>query len=219
MSKRNVAIPVIVAAVVAFAVFVWVKFYRGGPEVRLANPEDQFRYGVVANAGAPEIPYWVWLVLPRIVPDLLPGPGGYPTLGVAWDLGQELPIGFSKRTAGYARVGTNCALCHTAVEKGGELEDPKFVLVKRPAGSTLNAYATFVAAAAKDQRFNADAIMDQINYAYNLGWTDKLLYRYWIIPATKRALRDVGIPSGAVHPKESPDWSQLEKWIEDNAVR
>jgi hypothetical protein len=159
MSKGQIVFLVIAAAAVALVVFVWVKFYRVVPDKGFTTAEERFQHGVVSNAGAPEIPYWIWLVLPRIVPDLLSGPGGYPTLGIAWNLGEELPIGFSKRTAGYPRVGTNCALCHTVVEGGGELENPKYILVKRPSLSTLNAYLEFLKAAAKDDRFNADAIM------------------------------------------------------------
>ena len=219
MTKQRVAVIAVLAAAVAIGVFVAVKMYRVVPESPLPDAEAQFRYGVVDNAGAPQIPYWMWLTLPRVFPDLLPGPGGYPTLGISWDLGQELPIGFSKKTVGYPRVGTNCALCHAAVERGGDLENPKFVVVRRPAVSNLAAYLRFLSAAANDSRFNADAFLDRIDYAYKLSWSDKLLYRYWIIPSTRRTLREIRIPSGAVHPKDSAEWPQLEKWINDNATR
>src|SRR6266550_2357800 len=47
------------------------------------------------------IPYWIWLVLPRIFPENLQGPGGYASIGVLSRDGQhEMPIGLSKVTIG-----------------------------------------------------------------------------------------------------------------------
>jgi hypothetical protein len=207
------------ALVIATGIFIWVKLFRVEPDSPLDGGLAQFRHGVLEAAATPEVPYWIWLVLPRIFPDLLPGAGGYPALGIAWDLGEELPIGFSKRTAGYPRVGTNCAVCHTAIESDGPEENPKFVVVRRPDVSTLARYVGFLRAAANDSRFNADAILGQIDYAFRLSWSEKLLYRYWIIPWTRTTLRDAQSPAGAVHNKDSPQWSSLEMWIRNNAAR
>ena len=44
----------------------------------------------------------------------LPGPGGYASLGILSRDGHEMPVGFSKVTVGFPRVGINCAVCHTA---------------------------------------------------------------------------------------------------------
>jgi hypothetical protein len=52
-------------------------------------------------------------VLPRIFPEYLPSPGGYASLGVLAKDGREMPIGFSKVTIEFERVGINCAICHT----------------------------------------------------------------------------------------------------------
>ena len=60
------------------------------------------------------MPYWIWLVLPRIFPEYLPRPGGYASLGMLARDGHEMPIGLSKVTVGFPRVGINCAMCHTA---------------------------------------------------------------------------------------------------------
>jgi hypothetical protein len=218
MSGISVRILLVIAAVViGGGVFIWSGFYRTVDEPPPANPEADFRHGVLRNASTPEIPYWIWLMLPRIVPELLPGQG-YTSLGIAWELGDELPIGFSKRTAGYPRVGANCALCHTAVVKGGEREDPKFVVVKKATSANLDGYVRFLNAAAVDGRFAAKPIMDELQYLYALSWPEKLLYRFWLIPSTRRAMRSLRSPGGAVHDKQSQDWPKLEMWIEDNAT-
>ena len=53
-------------------------------------------------------------MLPRIFPEYLPGPGGYASIGILSKDGHEMPIGLSKVTIGFPRVGINCAMCHTA---------------------------------------------------------------------------------------------------------
>ncbi len=109
-----------VVAIVAIAVFAiagivaYVKLYRSQPARVFASDEDHFLFGSTGTEREHGIPYWIWLVLPRIFPEHLPRPGGYAALGVASRQGEEMPVGFSKLTIGYPRVGTNCALCHTA---------------------------------------------------------------------------------------------------------
>src|SRR5262245_52139256 len=98
MVRRPIISIVVLVGVIVLA--LWMQLNRVVPQSPFADAQTEFRYGVVQNGGAPEIPYWVWLTLPRIFPDHLPGPGGYASLNLAWDLGEELPIGFSKRTVG-----------------------------------------------------------------------------------------------------------------------
>src|SRR4030095_746366 len=60
------------------------------------------------------IPYWIFFVLPRMFPEKLPGPGGLASLGVVWEQGQELPVGFTKKVIGFSRAANNCASCPRA---------------------------------------------------------------------------------------------------------
>ena len=101
-------------------------------------------------------------------PDKLPGPGGYASLGVSWEQGQELPIGFTKKTIGFPRVGNNCAACHTTNYRGGTDENPVFI--NAGPGHTLNleAFFRFLVDCAKDPRFNADNLMREINLVTEL---------------------------------------------------
>ena len=79
-----------------------------------ATPDMRFKYGSIGAEYDAGIPYWIFYVLPRMFPEKLPGPGGYAAFGVAWEQGQELPIGFTKKVVGFPRVANNCASCHTA---------------------------------------------------------------------------------------------------------
>src|SRR6478672_8558551 len=94
----------------------WYKFFReeAQPDWVTATPEMRFKYGSIGAENDAGIPYWIFYVLPRIFPEKLPGAGGYASLGVPWEEGQELPVGFTKKVIGFPRVANTCAVCHTA---------------------------------------------------------------------------------------------------------
>jgi hypothetical protein len=161
---------------ILFIVIADARLHREAPPPRFDSAEDEFLFGSVGNEAADGIPYWVWLVLPRLFPDHLPGPGGYASLGIRSKDGYEMPIGFSKVTVGYPRVGMNCAMCHM----GGKGTPPDDSAARR--------YTSFLAAAASDPRFTPAAILGEIARNYRLSFTDRLLYRLVIIPETRRRL-------------------------------
>ena len=150
--------------------------------------EDHFKYGSIGNDHTDGLPYWIWLVLPRVFPEYLPRPGGYETLGFQWEPGRQVPIGLSKVDIGFPRVAINCAVCHIASWR--ERQDDIPVLFPGGVSSTVNlqAYLRFLGAAASDPRFNADTLLQAIGYEVDLDWVDRLLYRHLIIPLTREAL-------------------------------
>ena len=88
------------------------------PDWVTATPEMRFKYGSIGAENDAGVPYWIFYVLPRIFPEKLTQdglviPGGYASLGVPWEQGQELPVGFTKKKIGFDRVANNCAVCHT----------------------------------------------------------------------------------------------------------
>src|SRR6266487_3929769 len=127
-TKRCLWISAIVLAVLIAlgGWFTWKKFFREEKEV-FANEEEHFKYGSLGAEGDRGIPYYLWLVLPRVFPDLMPGPGGYKSFGVVWEEGHEIPVGFSKKVVGFARITNNCAVCHTATYRLSEHEVPPVV--------------------------------------------------------------------------------------------
>ncbi len=164
------------ALVILVVVFTDARFHREAPPPHFDSAEDEFLFGSVGTEAADGIPYWVWLVLPRLFPDLLPGPGGYASLGVRSKDGYEMPIGFSKVTVGYPRVGINCAMCHVGAAGA------------RPDESVARRYVNFLSAAAADPRFTPGAILGEIAKNYRLPLADRLLYRLVIIPEMRRSL-------------------------------
>lgn len=171
--QLGIAIAVLALAVVLFA---YGRFFRAEPAPQFESEEDQFLFGSVGTEASDGLPYWVWLVLPRIFPDLLPGPGGYTALGIQSKEGYEMPVGLSKVTIGYPRVGFNCAMCHVP----GNRTPPDESVARR--------YTAFLAAAAADPRFTPATILGEIAKNYPLSTTDRLLYRAVIIPRTREHL-------------------------------
>lgn len=165
----------------------WYKLLREVDQ-QFSSMEERFKYGSIGAEQAQGLPFWIWLVLPRIFPEYLPGPGGYNALGLYNEPGKEMPVGFSVKTVGIARVGINCALCHSGTVRFAPDEVP--TLLVGGAGNTFAPlrYQRFLFACASDPRFNADTILGAVATMYKLSFVDRILYRYLLIPFTKNAI-------------------------------
>jgi hypothetical protein len=174
------------------AYLVWDKFFHESPQ-EFTSIEERFKHGSIGAEDESGIPYWIWVVLPRVFPEYLPGPGGYTSLGIAWEPGAEMPVGFSKKRIGYDRVAINCALCHSGTyrtqTKDGTLGVTQLVLGAPATRLDSQSYLNFLAQCANDPRFNAGTLMGAIAYEVNLSWIDQALYRYLLIPGTRKALQ------------------------------
>jgi mono/diheme cytochrome c family protein len=186
--KGRVILILIALLIIVGGGITYVKFFRQEPPPYFASEEEHFLFGSIGTEADQGIPYWIWLVLPRIFPEYLPGPGGYASLGMLAKDGHEMPIGFSKVTVGFPRVGINCAVCHTASVRSRPDEPPMIYAAGPSHQTTEQQYLRFLFACASDPRFTADTILGEIAKNYELSTLDKLLYRFAIIPFTKRAL-------------------------------
>lgn len=204
----------IIIAVLAYG--IWYRFFqksigqpfatlREVPEVKV-SAEELFKYGSIGIEQTEGIPYWIWLVLPRLFPEKLPGPGGYTALGIVWEEGQELPVGFSKKTIGFPRVAINCAACHTATVRMTPQDKPRIILGGPSHQFDVQGYLRFLFACASDPRFTADYLLNEITSQYDLSWFERLLYRYIIIPGTKKAL--LRQKEELAWMDERPDWGR-----------
>ena len=169
----------------------YVKFFRREPPPYFASDEEHFLYGSVGTEEREGVPYWIWLVLPRIFPEYLPQPGGYAALGVLAPAGREMPIGLSKVTIGFPRVGINCAMCHTASVRIRPGDVPTIYPAAPSHQTAPQLYVQFLFACASDPRFTADTILAEIAKNHQLSTLDRLIYRFVIIPRTRRGLLDL----------------------------
>lgn len=183
----RVLLIVVMVLVVFGGTLTWYYLFLEIP-THYASAEDNFKYGSLGNEQTDGIPYWLWLVLPRMFPDKVPGLGGYASFGLVWEEGKELPVGFSKKTIGFDRVAINCAFCHTATYRTRPGDKPIIVAGGPSHQFDPQSYVRFLYACASDARFNPDNIMTEINRVYKLSAVERLLYRYVLIPQTKEAL-------------------------------
>jgi mono/diheme cytochrome c family protein len=203
---RKVLIFVLVVGV-PLGVFTWYKFFREVPQPEwiTSNDEKNFLYGSIGSESQAGIPYWIVVVLPRIFgTEYLPGPGGYASLGLPWEQGQEFPAGFSKKTVGFDRVAFNCALCHSTQYRLTGNETPHIVAAGGSHTADIQGLLEFFSRSAADARFNADTILTEIDLATRLSTIDRLIYKYLLIPMTKKQLVQQGQDFAWAHSR--PRW-------------
>src|SRR5215204_4943352 len=94
-----IALAILVVLVVGVLVYSARRLSREQPAPQFATDQEHFLYGSIGTE-ADGIPYWVWLVLPRVFPEYLPGPGGYTALGFDTREGRDMPIGMSRVVTG-----------------------------------------------------------------------------------------------------------------------
>jgi len=195
-----------------------------------SDMQNRYFYGSVGTTDSTGLPYWMWLAMPRIFPEHMPGPGGYAALGLSWEEGREMPIGFAKQRMGYIRVTGNCALCHVISRSTGQDQAPAIVPVVDGQTTGIQPLLMFYKQCAHDPRFNADEFFAEINSDTRLSFSDKLLYRYVLIPRMKRALIDdpakvlfsTELRAHARDPKSgeplsAPEMNEVENWMRDQS--
>lgn len=204
--RRLLKMALIVLAVLAGSAGIGVAglflLLRPGPQ-SFASDTERFLYGSVGGS-ALGIPYPVFMVLPRVFPDLVaryatagygpdkPGWGGWGAFGLAWEQGQRLPAGFSIERGGYERVTITCALCHTATWRARAEDEPHIVPGGPAHTADIGALVHFLAAAAHDRRFSAGRLMPEILLNFPMNWVEAKLYSWVLIPATRAALVAAG---------------------------
>jgi cytochrome c553 len=171
----------------AVGALVWTYVAR---EVR-SNPEDPielFKYGSIGAEGT-SLPSAMWKALPAICPDLLPG--GYASLGFVYEPGAPRPIGITERTVGVPRAAFNCATCHVGTVRESA-SSPATILLGMPAHRLdVQRYTRFVMACVDSDRFTASHAMPIIEAQTPLSTLDAFMYRYVLVPGTKREVRNL----------------------------
>lgn len=199
--KRAVAVLAVVAALgAAGGAIVWWKFFLPGDQ-RFADDRERFLYGSLGAELIAGIPYPIFMILPRVFPDLVErfategygpeklGHGGYGAFGLPWEEGQRLPAGLSIRRLGFERVTVNCAACHVARYRLGPGEPAQYAVGGPGHTVNLQGLLRFLFAAANDRRFTAARIMPELALHFDLDWLDWAIYPAVLIPKTRLALK------------------------------
>ena len=187
--KRLIILVVVLSLFISGVLFAgWYSLVRRTPLTSYNTPEEHFKYASIGTEAVEGIPYWIWVVLPRLFPEKLPGSGGYTSLGLTWEEGQEMPIGLTKENIGIARVGLNCAVCHVGTMRKSPLSKPSILLAAPSTKFDVQRYAQFFFNCAKDPRFTPGFILPEIEYNHHLPFWENAFYRFLIIPQTRKAL-------------------------------
>ena len=209
--RRWIVVGIVVAALLALGGYVaWYKFFREEPQPAWVtqDTDTRFKYGSIGAENDAGIPYWIFYVLPRMFPEKLPGPGGYASLGVPWEQGQELPVGFTKKVIGFPRVANNCAVCHSTRLRTAT-NAPPIVIAAGPGPTTnVEGFFRFFVDCAKDPRFTPDNVLWEIMNVTELSWLDKAIYRFLIIPITKKRLLEREQQFAWVYHAAFPEWGR-----------
>lgn len=186
--RQRLFIAALAVMIALGGLFTYNRFFREEPAPYFESDEAHFLYGSVGTEAEQGIPYWIWLVLPRVFPEYLPGPGGYASIGVLSQPGYHMPIGLSKVTVGFPRVGINCAMCHASSFRASPDDAPRVYPAATSHQAGEQEYLRFLINAAEDPRFTADTLLAEIAKNTRLSFMDRLLYRFAIIPGTRRGL-------------------------------
>ena len=68
------AAAVFLLLVIALGFGVWFYLFREN-ETNYDSDEEHFKYAAIGTENQEGVPYWIWMVLPRVFPEKLPGPG------------------------------------------------------------------------------------------------------------------------------------------------
>jgi hypothetical protein len=216
--KRWTATVLVVVVLIAAGggALVWWKFFKSDKQQLSDDPVARFAYGSLDGELLAGIPYPIFMILPRVFPDLVAkyategyGPqktgfGGYGAFGLAWDEGQRLPFGLSIKRLGHERVTINCALCHTASYRLSVDDQPRFAVGGPAHTLNLQGLLRFLIAASHDERFSATRLIPEISVHFPLDWLDWADYATVLIPATRTALHLVEGQLGWMN--EKPAW-------------
>jgi len=220
--RRRLIVLLLLALLVIGLVYLWLA--RFGEAEDFDRMESQFKYGSIGAdhplAQAP-IPYWLWKVLPEVLPPETTlqaerasnnGRKGLQAFGLVTeskvglspdqlkDLPElDRPIGFSRRRVfGMDFVGMNCSFCHLGTYKDAEGAKTQLVLGGTGNAVNIEKYFLYLFAAFSDRRFNADLVMPAIDkelarQGAQLGWVTRFIYRHVLIPLLPVYLRSLEV--------------------------
>jgi hypothetical protein len=188
--RRWFWVKVAVVAAVILLVVVFSVSYRYSPN----RPQDfgdireQFKHGSIGSDYVsvfnPQeegngLPVAVLKVLPRMFPQYLPpgGPKDYTAFGFIQEKGDPLPIGFGMRRCGIDLAGFNCAACHVGSVRLSEQDQPQIVLAMPSNTVDLQGFFEFLFDCARDDRFNPDEVVAEIEKDGALFFVDRAIYR------------------------------------------
>lgn len=185
--------------IIAVGIFIGVQVLARTDPVTYADPVEHFKYGSIGSEPVSGLPYWIWKALPLMFVDKLPagaatgangGVPDYSAFGLLYEPGRDLPIGVSQRKVmGIDRVWLNCAVCHVGTVRSEPGAEPELILGAPSNNLRLFEFVQFLRAAAIDNRWDPDYVLEKIEQAGgDLNLIERLIYRYFVIGQVRKGL-------------------------------
>jgi mono/diheme cytochrome c family protein len=165
----KIAFLAILATVLLFGIYLAIRL-TGDRPVDYASDLDHWKYGSTGGERMSGFPYWIWVALPELFPELLPDkkPGhGYASFGMIYEPGKDprydLPVGVARRKVmGIDRVFVNCAVCHTGTVRDAPGAQPR-IIAGMPANTfDIGAFEQFLMNVPVSEKFTAATVLGQI---------------------------------------------------------
>ena len=160
-----------------------------------ADPVEHFERGSIGAEIESGLPYWMWRALPRLFPEHFEGRSDYRAFGFLYRTSKDgeqhdLPVGITRtKYRGFDLVWINCATCHTGTWRKSENESPTIVPGMPSNNLDLYRFIGFLLDIAADERLSADSLIPAMRAAgANLGFTEEMLWRYYLIPRVREGL-------------------------------
>lgn len=192
-SHSKLAVCLALALLLAPAALALTIFDQNKPEL-FDDILEHYKYGSIGAEARTGFPYWIWVVLPRLFPQHLPDrPGnGYERFGFVFEPGKQRPIGTSMREKQVPFIGLNCAVCHTGTVREAPGGARRVVLGMPSHQLDLQGYQQFLFRCFRDPGFTTERVWPAIKAANpSFGFIDGFLYRFFVIPRTKKAAIEI----------------------------
>ncbi len=190
--------------------------------LRVDRPEtyeeiaEHFKYGSIGSEPGVSLlrpiggvlpPYWVFIALPSICPDRLPG--GYASLGLIVEAGHDRPIGVSRRRRmGVDHVGLNCAACHAGTVRDTPDAPSRIVLGMPSHQVDLQALVEFVTECTLDNRMTTDAVRGRLPASGGPSMFERLLLRLGLVDRLKLQTLDLSNRIAPLLGDRVPRWGR-----------
>ena len=193
---RRRALGVLIILVFAVVALLVLRRITADKPVTCASDAEHFLHGSIGSepggsllhpVGGMLPPYQIFVVLPDMFPDRLPG--GYSSIGLVYETNQDgtrcdLPIGVSRRKRlGMDLVGFNCAVCHVGTLRTSAQAKRRFIPGMPAHQLDLQKLFAFVLGSVLDPRFTPDNVIGHVEARFGpMSAADRLLMRLAVVP-------------------------------------
>ena len=201
LGRQFVRLSVVLVAVLLVAGAYFALRLSSDRAEAFADPVAQFKYGSTGGDRNFGLPYPMWAAMPTLFRDLMPEgreDEGWAAFGLIFEpahalppeMGRKRPVGTSLRNhMGIDRIFLNCAGCHAGQVRAAPGGD-RMIVAGMPSNTVdLSAFQDFLAAAARDERFNGQRFVAEIDArGIEIDWINRMAMKLFGVAIVRERL-------------------------------